>query len=438
MPTAVLSLLFMAVDGVAPRAKMNQQRSRRYRTAKEIEDKRAEEERLRNEWGAEGKKLPPKKPPTWDHNVITPGTAFMHRLSSFLRYYIHNRVSTDPGWKNVKVILSAADVPGEGEHKVMEFIRLERAQKGYNPNTRHCIHGKDADLIMLALATHEPHFSILRELDLNPHNRGMSAEQLKQKHEQDQNMIKLGEADEKGPAISCPPFKLIQMNIVREYIDKEFREVPFCFPYDLENVIDDFVLFCFFAGNDFLPHLPSLDIHEGAIGEMIRIYKEAVSSGRITGWLSSRGSCNLERCGMMLQEFGKLEDEIFRRRKDKEEGMAAAKARREREAKQREAAGAAEQKRNEAAAKQAAREEVKRREEASAAAGADSSKEANKAAAKALKDQLMGGDGPAKKKKKNQDGDETATDAAEDVEANKLAAQEFLESLKKIMDEVCF
>jgi 5'-3' exoribonuclease 2 len=290
---------------------------------------------------------------------------------------------------------------------------------------------------MLALATHEPHFSILRELDLNPHNRGMSAEQLKQKHEQDQNMIKLGEADEKGPAISCPPFKLIQMNIVREYIDKEFREVPFCFPYDLENVIDDFVLFCFFAGNDFLPHLPSLDIHEGAIGEMIRIYKEAVSSGRITGWLSSRGSCNLERCGMMLQEFGKLEDEIFRRRKDKEEGMAAAKARREREAKQREAAGAAEHKRNEAAAKQAAREEVKRREEASAA-GPDSSKEANKAAAKALKDQLMGGDGPAKKKKKNQDGDETATDAAEDVEANKLAAQEFLESLKKIMDEVCF
>jgi 5'-3' exoribonuclease 2 len=435
-------LLFMAVDGVAPRAKMNQQRSRRYRTAKEIEDKRAEEERLRNQWASSGKTLPPKKPPTWDHNVITPGTAFMHRLTGFLRYYIHNRITNDPGWRNVKVVLSAADVPGEGEHKVMEYIRLQRAQKGYNPNTRHCIHGKDADLIMLALATHEPHFSILRELDLNPHNRGMSAEQLKQKQEQDINMIKLGEADEKGPAISCPPFKLIQMNIVREYLDKEFRSVPFCFPYDQEAVIDDFVLFCFFAGNDFLPHLPSLDIHEGAIGEMIRIYKESVSSGRITGWLSSRGNCNLERCGVILQEFGKLEDDIFRRRKEKEEGMAAARARRERETKSREAS------RDEVARGFAAIRE--RLPDSQPSASAPESKpanpqEANKSAAKALKDQLLG-DGPAKKKKKKSKegdvkqeedyfGDETPMISAEDEEKNKKAAQEFVESLKAIMDE---
>lgn len=95
-------LLYIAIDGVAPRAKMNQQRSRRFRSAKEALEKKQKEEQIKLEAEKNGKSIPEQKNKIdFDSNCITPGTPFMDKVSKYIQYYIVEHLNDDPGWKNV-------------------------------------------------------------------------------------------------------------------------------------------------------------------------------------------------------------------------------------------------------------------------------------------------------------------------------------------------
>ena len=167
---------------------MNQQRSRRFRSAQEAKEK----EKARKEsvalWEgalgiehytsyshqptAMGKTVSEdeKNKTSWDSNAITPGTPFMSLLASSLRYWIVRKINNDPGWKNVslylprpwlvftslqiQVLISDASVPGEGEHKIMDFIRRQRSNPGHDPNTRHVIYGLVSPVTSTPLSLH--------------------------------------------------------------------------------------------------------------------------------------------------------------------------------------------------------------------------------------------------------------------------------------------
>ena len=267
------TLLFLAIDGTAPRAKMNQQRTRRFRGAQLSKMEADIISQVKEEWNE--CQIPPPSDDLlkqWDSNVITPGTPFMVKVSATLRYYIQLRLNSDPKWANLAVILSDANEPGEGEHKIIQYIKRQRLQDGYKPNTTHCIVGEDADLIMRALSIRTPHMYILR-----------------------------------GASRRQSSFKYLVVSVIEGYFAKCFQPIlnNSNIPDEgkvLARMIDDLTLCFCLVGNDFLPHVPGMKIQHNAIAVALLAYIECFPQFN-GGYLTDNGDINFDLLCIMIEKL---------------------------------------------------------------------------------------------------------------------------------------
>lgn len=165
---------------------------------------------------------------------------------------------------------------------------------------------------MLALATHEPHFRVLRE-DVFGTKSDTSCRICGQEGHYAAQCTGTVAKVEKKPE-ERKPFIFLDVAILREYLEVELNVTNAPFPFNFEQAIDDWVLLIFFVGNDFLPHLPSLEIREGAIDTLLRIWKQELP--RMGGYMTNHGQLALARAQIILEGVARQENDIFRRRRE--------------------------------------------------------------------------------------------------------------------------
>lgn len=227
--------VYLAIDGVAPVAKVKQQRYRRF---KSVHDKIL--------WDNIKKKHSKPVFKSWNNSAITPGTQFMEKL--------HYKILAWAKTKNKEIIYSSCKTPSEGEHKLLQFIRDNVKE---NKEFSYVMYGLDADLIFLCLSTNCQDMFLLRE-----------ANQLDKKNNSDE-------------------LNFVSIDIMRELIkdtmedvagvDEKKGNIKLIEDKYTDNIINDFIFMCYLLGNDFLPHLPALNIYTNGLDILLEKYVELLS-----------------------------------------------------------------------------------------------------------------------------------------------------------------
>ena len=256
--------VFIAFDGVAPVAKLNQQRERRYKSwyLGEMETQRRKAKAKANSGDkakGDGKaKGAPK--PAWNTSAITPGTNFMCALhAKLVQHYNINPKPNATSTTGPTIIVSSSHEPGEGEHKIFEYIR-EHASEHADQTT--VIYGLDADLIMLCMS----HLHISRSIYLyreTPAFAGSVHVALDEKEKYYMDIPEFAEAT--GTQISAGPVKGVMDKVDRRGAGNLGSP--------------DYIFMCFMLGNDFMPHFPALNIRTTGIATLMDAYRATFGPG---------------------------------------------------------------------------------------------------------------------------------------------------------------
>lgn len=223
-------LLWIAVDGVVPLAKMVQQRERRSRA---VEDR----EHIRKIYESYDRELPPQ----WDSNAITPGTPFMIKMCTVIKSKL---VTISKLTGVAKVQMNGVQTPGEGEQKIFQYMRNH---PGEDSESEDVVYGLDADLIILSLLQ-----------SIHPKQRS-SVSLLRE----EQAFGKLVRDESTGE------------DVLIRFSASEFAKV---IPLEWSGVDDssllmDYIVLMSLMGNDFVPHTPSLTFRAEGMEQILDAYR---------------------------------------------------------------------------------------------------------------------------------------------------------------------
>ncbi|KAF7694662.1 5'-3' exoribonuclease 2 like protein [Cucumispora dikerogammari] len=331
--------LYIATDGVAPRAKLNQQRTRRLKQTIESRIKKAKKEEEKKKTilakiggkketevevsvgikldeceGVKEKLFDLKNDETpkseinnvnkeeeisveFDPNCISPGTVFFQDLKKYLCLFIEYKQSQDSKYKKLEIVYSDDSVPGEGEHKILKHIRSIKT------NMKHSIYSPDSDLIILGLTLHKYDVHIIRE-DVNYQKELQEMIRCKTCKKGGHSAGDCSKPkSEKILGISITKFK----QALKERFDKRGVE------YNIDQMINDVVLVSLFVGNDFLPALPVLDVRCGGMKHILETMLETYDGE----YLTTQTGINFNRLTAFMTKLAYSEKVLYTKMIDK-------------------------------------------------------------------------------------------------------------------------